>query len=116
MIPGTKIIIDNAEYVVPPLTLGQLRNGVNDLMKRHDELVNEDGKLFELFDLRGQVILAAIKRNHPDMTEETLFNYLDLANLTPLWLQVLGQSGFTPGENPAAANVADGTSNQSTAV
>lgn len=114
MFPGTKITIKGEDFVVPALSLGQLRNGANALMQQHDELL-ADGKVFESMDIRGKVILEALRRNYPDFEEAALFDFLDMANTTNLWLKILGQSGFEPGETPAAQTATGlGTSSPST--
>jgi len=113
MYAGTKITIGGAEYIVPPVSLGQLRNGVLAKLQEHDQLL-ADGKIFEATALRGEVILAALRRNYPDFAEDTLMDHLDMRSITPIWLAVLGASGFAPGETAAAAETAPGTSAPST--
>lgn len=113
MFAGTKVMIGEKEYVIPPISLGQLRNGTLPLLKQHDELVAQ-GDTFAAMEIRGQVILSALRRNYPDFPEETLFEYLDMGNTAPIWLTILGISGFTPGEAQAAAGTTDGTSSPST--
>ena len=101
MFAGTKVMIGEKEYIIPPISLGQLRNGTLPLLQKHDELVAE-GRTFEAMEVRGQVLLSAIRRNYPDFPETELFDYLDMSNVGPLWLTILGASGFTPGEAQAA--------------
>ena len=115
MFAGTKVIIKGAVYVIPPISLGQLRNGTLPLLQQHDTLI-ADGKTFEAMEIRGQVILSALRRNYPEFPESDLFDYLDLQNTGPLWLTILGASGFVPGETQAAVEIAEtnGTSAQST--
>jgi hypothetical protein len=111
--------IGDETFVVPPLTLGQLRSGVLALLQQHDALIAES-KIFEAMELRGQVILTALRRNYPDFPEDKLFNFLDMNNNGPIWLSILGVSGFTPGEEVAptvtAAPRGNGTLSLSTAV
>lgn len=116
MFPGKTIKLGDEEFVVPALSLGQLRNGVLDQLQEHDKLVAE-GKTFEAMDIRGKVILVAMQRNYPDFSEEKLLTYLDLQNTTEVWLSVLGLSGFSLGENQAAQTEATpGISNPSIAA
>jgi hypothetical protein len=42
---GIKVKINEEEYIIPPLSLGQLRSGVLGLLQQHDQLV-ADGKTF----------------------------------------------------------------------
>jgi hypothetical protein len=114
MYNGVRIMIGEKEYILPPISLGQLRNGLLKKLQEHDKLI-ADGKLFDAMELRGQVILAALRRNYSDFPEEDLFAHLDLGNTAPIWLSILGASGFTSGEARAVTAVAtDGTSAPST--
>jgi hypothetical protein len=110
MYAGTKVKIGDEEYTIPPISLGQLRNGLLTKLQEHDKL-SADGKLFETLQLRGEIILAAIRRNYPDFSEDKLFAHLDLANTSGIWLSILGASGFNSGEAKA---VTVGTSSPST--
>lgn len=105
--------IGEEEYTIPPISLGQLRNGTLPLLKKHDELV-AGGETFEAMLIRGEVLLSALRRNYPDFPEEKLFAYLDMGNTGRLWLEILGASGFTQGEAQAAGTDGiSGTSDQS---
>jgi hypothetical protein len=110
---GKKITIDGQEIIVPPISLGQLRNGLLAKLKEHDDLVNA-GNTFEAYNIRGDVLLAAVRRNYPDFSEELLFDNLDMGNIGEIWLSVLGISGFTPGEDRGAAGSTNTTSDPST--
>lgn len=112
---GTAVKIGEKEYIIPPISLGQLRNGALTLLREHDDLVAE-GKTFEAMEIRGQVILKALQRNYPDFNEEELFDHLDMANTGPIWLAILGISGFTPGEEEAVRPMASGILSPSTSV
>lgn len=98
---GMKVVIGEEEFIVPPLSLGDLRSGVLVQLKEHDELV-ANGNPFEAMQLRGEIILVALKRNYPDFPEQKLWDWLDVSNIRDLWMAVLGNSGFTPGEAQAA--------------
>lgn len=115
MFPGNKITIEGEDFTVPALSLGQLRNGVLKQLEEHDKVLAEGG-VFAAAEIRGNIILAALRRNYPDFSEDKLFAHLDLANTGQLWLSVLGASGFTPGEAQAADGKASGTSVPSTAA
>lgn len=99
---GTVFKIGDESYIVPALSLGQLRSGLLEKLKEHDALVAE-GKIFETMTIRGDVILAALRRNYPDFPEEKLFESLDMANTSQIWLAVLGASGLGVGETQEAA-------------
>jgi hypothetical protein len=115
MFAGIPIKIDDVEYTIPPLSLGQLRNGALTLLKEHDILL-EQGKMFEAMEARGQIVLQALRRNYPDFEEKKLFDYLDLGNILPLWNAILGLSGFAVGEQQAATPTGVGISSPSTEV
>ena len=125
MFQGVTCRIGDNEYVVPALSLGQLRSGLLDKLKEHDQLV-ADGKLFDTMTLRGEIILAALRRNYPNLEENVVWDSLDMSNTGPVWLAVLGASGFTEQttqtEVASKANGAtdpqslSGTSNQSIAA
>jgi hypothetical protein len=110
---GTKIRIGDEDFIVPPISLGQLRNGVLSKLQEHDELVAQ-GKTFETMEIRGTIILEALRRNYPDFEEKRLFDFLDMANVGPIWLTILGASGFMPGETEAVTQKGNGTLSLST--
>ena len=100
--PGRKVLLRGVEYVLPAVSLGQLRNGLLTQMKEHDALVTE-GRVYDAMPLKGEVILLAFQRNYPDIDPNLVYDSLDATNIVELWLYVLGLSGFKPGE-PAAAD------------
>jgi hypothetical protein len=106
MFTGNKIKLGTEEYIIPPISLGQLRNGLLQRLQEHDTLV-ADNKTFEAMDIRGQIILAALRRNYPDIDENMVFDNLDMNNTGPIWLTILGASGFLPGETEAVGTVTE---------
>jgi hypothetical protein len=114
MIPGVRLSLGDKDFIVPPLTLGMLRNGLLVKLEEHDRLVGQDGEQWNLVDLRGQIILAALRRNYSetDLPESEFWDRMDMGNVNQAWVAVLGISGFIPvGETPAA--VETGISDQS---
>ena len=89
--------IGEKDYDVPALTLGQLRNGVLKMIQEHDELLTAN-KYYESIDMRGRIIAKALMSKYPELKEDEVLNALDLANIGPAWLNLLGMSGFKPGE------------------
>ena len=114
MYGGKEIKIEEESYILPPISLGQLRNGMIEKFTEHDRLAAE-GKIWEYTAIRGEIILAALRRNYPDFSEDKLMGYLDVGNIYALWMNVLGASGLTPGEE-MAAETGNGTLNPSTAL
>lgn len=101
-------MIGAEEFTLPALSLGQLRNeGLLQKLQEHDKAAAE-AKTFEVMAIRGEIILAALRRNYPDFAEQKLYDFLDMANTSALWLAILGVSGLTPGEDQAA-KTASGT-------
>lgn len=100
---GVSVKIGEDEYVLPALSLGQLRNGVLAKLQQHDKLV-EEGKLFDILTIRGEIIFAALKRNYPDFDEAKLLDHLDMSNTTRMFNIVIGVSGL--GETQAGATAA----------
>jgi hypothetical protein len=98
---GATVQIGDESVVIPPLSLGQLRNGLIEKLAEHDQLL-ADGKTFEMFVKRGEIIFEALKRNYPDFDQTKFFDFLDVRNTQEIWLTVLGMSGFTQGEAQAA--------------
>jgi len=105
MIAGTKITIGETEYTVPSLTLKQLRSGALEKIRENDQLIT-DGKAWESFVPRVQVIGMALRRNYPDLTDDALEDLLDMRNINEVWLAVLGASdlradgGAVPADPP----------------
>src|SRR5580693_1399336 len=88
MIPGTTVAIGGEEFIVPPLTLGQLRQ----LMPRVQQLAGLDAT--QMGDAQIQVLIeivtAALQRNYPAMTKERVEEMLDLGNALPVLNAILG--------------------------
>jgi hypothetical protein len=101
MFSGPTCKIGDKEYIVPALSLGQLRGGMLKKLQDHDTFVAE-GKLFDTMTLRGEIIIAALRRNYPDLDENVIWDNLDMSNTGPVWLAVLGASGFTEPTAPPA--------------
>lgn len=114
MYPGTKIKIDGKDLIMPAISLGQLRNGMMEKLAAHDKFL-EEGKVFEMQLLRGEILLEVLRRNYPDLDETIFYDNMDLATIGPIWMKILGISGFTPGEEIAAEKtIESGTSGPST--
>ncbi len=93
LIPGAEIEMGGETYILPPLTLGQLRAGMRDKMRENDKLI-EEGKFWEALDVKNVIIGTALRRNYPDITDEDVSGMLDLRNYDRAWEIVLGGSGL----------------------
>ena len=116
--PGRTIKLGDKEYVLPALSLGQLRSGAMEKVKQHDALVEatDQNNGFESAFIRGELVLTALRRNYneQELPDSEYWNAIDLANLTEAWRVIIGLSGFTPGEALAGAEVDNTMSSQST--
>lgn len=102
-IPGTEIELGDKKFVLPPLTLGMLRNGVAEKLRRYDELTAES-KHWDARLLSGEIILEALRRNYDKraLSDEDFWDRIDLGNDSEAFRAVLGLSGFQMGEAGAA--------------
>lgn len=105
MIPGIEIAMGGQEWLVPPLTLGQLRR----LMPKVQQLAEIDASMGEAqVGILVEIVAAALQRNYPDVTPETVESLLDLGNAGAVLNAVLTGSGLkryggSPGEAVAVA-------------
>jgi hypothetical protein len=103
MIPGIAVSMGGREWTVPPLTLGQLRR----LMPKVRQLSDINAQMGETqIAVLVEIVTAALQRNYPDITTETVENLLDLGNSGPVLTAVLTGSGLRqpvlpPGEAAA---------------
>lgn len=89
MILGIPMTIGTTEYVVPPLSLGSL--------EEYGEAIDDfqSGKLgLKGFSIVIDVVLAALKRNYPDMTRDVVKNGIDLAEAGDFFANVMDISGL----------------------
>jgi hypothetical protein len=112
MIPGVTITMGGRDWLVPPLTLGQLRR----LMPRVRQLTQIDASMSEVqIGVLIEIVAAALQRNYPDATAETVENLLDLGNAGTVLNAVLTGSGLrlredrvgeasAPGPGPGATS------------
>jgi hypothetical protein len=91
MIPGVTITMGGRDWLVPPLTLGQLRR----LMPRVRQLTEIDASMGEVqIGVLVEIVTAALQRNYPDATAEMVENLLDLGNAGTVLDAVLTGSGL----------------------
>jgi hypothetical protein len=93
MIPGVLVTMAGQDWVVPPLTLGQLRR----LMPKVRELTEIGASMGESqIGVLVEIITAALQRNYPDMSADQVENLLDLGNASAVLNAVLTGSGLKP--------------------
>lgn len=94
MIDGAKIKMGGVEYIVPALNLKRLRA----LSPKIDNLQAGRGTPDEQMDATVEIIHAALSRNYPSLSIETVEDGVDLSNVQSILMAVLGASGLTSGE------------------
>ena len=93
--PRMMVAMGGQEWTVPPLTLGQLRR----LMPKVRQLTEIGAQMGETqIGVLVEIVAAALQRNYPDMTAETVENLLDLGNAGAVLNAVLTGSGLRPRE------------------
>lgn len=106
-IPGIKIQMGGKDWVVPPLTLGQLRRLLPKVRQMTDVVGATMGE--EQIGTVAEIVAAALSRNYPDVTEDVVLDVLDLGNAQDVLRAVLTGSGLKPGEAVAVGNGAIST-------
>lgn len=96
---GVAVRMGGRDYVVPPLTLGQLRRHEEDLKKVRD--ITPFSPVAEV-EPAIRVIHAAMTRNYPDLTREALEDLLDMGNVGRVFLAVCAMSGLERAREGAA--------------
>lgn len=91
LIPGLPMQIGGREFVIAPLTLGQLRR----LMPKVKQLAQVGANMSEAqIGTLVEIVTAAVQRNHPDVTVDTMENLLDLGNAGDVLTEVLSGAGL----------------------
>jgi hypothetical protein len=107
MIPGVAITIGGENWVIPPLTLGQLRR----LMPKLRDLTEIGAAMGEVeIEILVEIVATALQRNYPDITSDKVENLLDLGNAGAVLKAVLTGSGLKPSETPMGEAAAPGPS------
>ena len=105
MLPGVTITMGGRDWLVPPLTLGQLRR----LMPKVRQLTEIGASMGETqIGVLVEIVAAALQRNYPEATAEMVENLLDLGNASAVLNAVLTGSGLKPGGAPAGEPPAPG--------
>ena len=103
MVPGVVVAMGGQDWIVPPLTLGQLRQ----LMPKVRQLTEIGAAMGEAqINVLIDIVTAALQRNYPETTPDRVEDLLDLGNASAVLNAVLTGSGLKPsgaamGEAPA---------------
>lgn len=107
MLPGVTIAMGGRDWLVPPLTLGQLRR----LMPKVRQLSEIDASMGETqIGVLVEIVAAALQRNYPEATADMVENLLDLGNASAVLNAVLTGSGLQPRDNRLGEAAAPGAS------
>lgn len=88
MIDGIKMNLGGEEYIVPPLNFRLLKKFDAEIRSMRDMASSQD-PMSELPRM-VPVITAALQRNYPDLTEEHVYDLLDLGNYRQVFEAALG--------------------------
>lgn len=94
---GITVYMDGREWVIPPLSVRQFRTYYSTLLDTDVTPENWQQKV----EAKLPIVLAAIQRNYPDITEEQLLDMLDLKTFTMVMAAIANASGLRaarPGE------------------
>jgi hypothetical protein len=107
MLPGVTIAMGGQDWLVPPLTLGQLRR----LMPKVQQLTEIGTSMGETqISVLVEIVTAALQRNYPEATADMVENLLDLGNASAVLNAVLTGSGLKPRDNRLGEAWAPGSS------
>jgi len=107
MIPGVTVAMGGQDWLIPPLTLGQLRR----LMPKVRQLTEIGASMGEAqIGVLVEIVAAALQRNYPHLTMDKVENLLDLGNASAVLNAVLTGSGLKPRGTPPGEAQAPGAS------
>ena len=107
MLPGVTIAMGGRDWLVPPLTLGQLRR----LMPKVQQLTEIGASMGETqISVIVEIVAAALQRNYPEATADMVENLLDLGNASAVLNAVLTGSGLKRRDNRLGEAAAPGSS------
>jgi hypothetical protein len=94
LLPGVELEMGGKTWIVPPLTLGQLRR-----LGAKVEVMSADKSMLdpEVVDAVVAVVTAALKRNYPAIDEDQVADMLDMGNAPSVFVAVLTGSGLKRG-------------------
>ena len=108
MIPGVTVSMGGNDWVVPPLTMGQLRRLLPQVKKLAAIGATMDEDEIQIL---LEVVAAALQRNYPDMCPDRVADLVDLGNAQQVVVAILAGSGLRPvGEAAAVASSIGGFS------
>ena len=96
--PGVPVYMNGRNYYMPSLSMRQFRENEAALksLPEHGEDESEIDYAVRVQNAILPVVLLAIQRNYPDMTEDNLLDWLDNSTLMQAWRATQNASGMTP--------------------
>jgi hypothetical protein len=96
--PGTSVVMDGREYIVPALCVKDFRAHLKTLLTRPVlDASNPDPEVVgKAMGDTIPVLYLAFKRNYPDVTEEQFADMLDLRSYSEVTSAVMAESGVKP--------------------
>lgn len=95
---GAPLFMNGKEYIIPSLSLKQVEENYDKLSSAGTALENsaEDPArtVLDTFKTYIPIILMAVQRNYPEVTEANLWDWLDLSNFSEALVIVQSRSGF----------------------
>jgi hypothetical protein len=105
MIPGAAVAMGGRDWLIPPLTLGQLRR----LMPKVRQLSDIGATMGENeIDVMVEIVTTALQRNYPELSPQEVEDLLDLGNAAAVLNAVLTGSGLKPAGTLAGELAAPG--------
>jgi hypothetical protein len=105
---GITIKLAGEEYVVPPLSLGQVKRLLPNIEK-----MQQGTDTLDKFSSVVAIAHAALNRNYPDLKYEDVEELIDMGNFKAVLDAVMGASGFQRGGAQAGS---DQTGTKSTPI
>jgi hypothetical protein len=91
---GVPFYMNGQKYYIPSLSLKQFRDNQAILTETAGEVTSDN--LQEQFSKYIPLIRLAVNRNYPDITEDDLWEWLDLGTFREIFLIVQSASGMKP--------------------
>ncbi len=93
---GIPLKLGGEEYVVPPLSLGQVKRLLPNIEK-----MQAGTDTLDKFSSVVAIAHAALSRNYPELKYEDVEELVDMGNFKTVLDAVMGASGLARGEAPA---------------
>ena len=101
LIDGVTVNLRGTEFVVPPLTFGQLKR-----LAPQIEALSVGGQAATTASIAGAIAIvqSALSSNYPDITVEQVEDLLDTKNMATVIQAIMGNSGLVQSGEALAGN------------